>query len=170
MKRLIVTICLGILAMASSICSAAIPQSELALGGITLSSSVQNARAVYGEPTRTETRTMPIWGRNVQFRIYYFGNGSFYVIEADRDEIGIVTVMSDAANGIATPAGITVGMRRDAMLRTYGSPDAKYNNSDGSVSYTYRDNRKGRMPDELQFNVRNGKIIRIKLDAGILSI
>ena len=80
--------------------------------------------------------------------------------------------MTNANNGIKTRAGITVGMSKDAMIRTYGNPDESFTNpDDGATIYVYnqRSNQRG-TTDSLNFAVINDKISRIYLSAAILSI
>lgn len=168
MKRCIV-LSMIIISIFSSVCMATVPRSELALGGVTLFTRFANVRQIYGEPTSTSYEDINIWGGTTRFYTQRYGNGSFSATATNRD--GIVSVTTTANNGIGTPSGIKVGMSESRLQMVYGTHDSSWNTDSGDriLSYYEKSNAKGE-PDGLQFTIRNGRIVKISLTAGILSI
>lgn len=155
--------------MLSSVCMAAIPRSELALGGVTLFTRFANVRQIYGEPTRTSYDDVNIWGGTSRFYTQFYGNGSFSVTATNRD--GVVSARTTENNGIGTPAGIKVGMLAERLLMVYGPADSAYTDDAGNRIEVYDERRTGvGERDSLAFVIKNGKIMEIRLLAGILSI
>jgi hypothetical protein len=142
----------------------------LALGGVTLFTRFANVQRIYGQPTRTSYEDYNIWGGTSRFYTQYYGNGSFSVTATNRD--GVVSVTTTANNGIGTPAGIKVGMNQGRLAMVYGEVDSIWDDNNGDKVFVYYENvnAKAVEPDSLQFTVRNGRIIKISLVAGILSI
>lgn len=95
-----------------SLCSASLSLADCALGGIGIGADAAYVKSVYGEPTKVTTSRATDW------TMYNYG-GSFVV---SFDENKVVNVSTSANNGIATPAGITVGMKRADVLTVYGTP------------------------------------------------
>ena len=88
---------------------AAVPRSELSLGGIPLRQkySVDDVKRIYGTPTRESYGIME-YGDSVE-------------ILSDEAMISCIQVTED--NGWATPAGVHVGMAQEKVLSLYGQPD-----------------------------------------------
>ena len=169
MRCRFIAVMVTLLSLISSIGFAAIPRSELALGGVTLYTRFANVRQIYGEPTRTSYKDVKIWGGTSRFYTQYYGNGSFSATATNRD--GILSVVTNANNGIATPAGIKVGMSARQLLMAYGAQDSKWADQDGNTVLDYHEKKKGvGTRDALEFTISDGKIVKIRLVAGILSI
>ena len=168
MRCRFVAVMVVLLSLVGSICFASIPRSELALGGVTLFTRFANVQRIYGQPTSTSYEDYNIWGGTSRFYTQYYGNGSFSVTATNRD--GVVSVTTTANNGIGTPAGIKVGMNQGRLAMVYGEVDSIWDDNNGDKIFVYYENVNNKEPDGLQFTVRNGRIIKISLVAGILSI
>jgi len=95
-----------------------IPDSEAALGGVHIGASMDYVRSIYGEPS-DYSYGYDTFGNPTT--IYRYGNGYyFYVYYNKAGESYINEITTDANNGIATPAGITVGTPEDVVMNTYG--------------------------------------------------
>ena len=169
MRYCIVTVMAILMSMVGTIGFAAIPRSELALGGVTLFTRFANVRQIYGEPTRTSYNDMYIWGGTVRFYAQYYGNGSFWAMATNRD--GVLSVTTTANNGIGTPAGIKVGMSVGRLSMVYGEADYIDEDKNGDSVFHYNERKTGvGCRDSLDFTVRDGRIIEISLVAGVLYI
>lgn len=104
MKRLILSV-FSLLIVSISTVFAAIPDSEFAIGGITIGSSADYVQAIYGEPTHISDKVPNAEGGYS----YSYAYGSSFYIFFDAN-----TNFSTANNGLTTPAGLTVGMDADA--------------------------------------------------------
>lgn len=102
-----------------------VPATEATLGGIRLGSSVEYMYQVYGSPTERFWAKSYMNQRELFFR---YGNG-FYILPGRST---IQELYTDRNNGIATPAGITVGVPKTTVEYLYGEAD--YMNS-GRVRY-----------------------------------
>ena len=91
--------------------------SDIALGGIMAGTTRAEVEEIYGAPT---TRTEPKWSdaRNDMIDTYTYGTSFRVMFIGDRAEF----INTDAPNGIATPAGVTVGDPQSKILRIYGKP------------------------------------------------
>ena len=166
----LVAVMVVLLSLVGSICFASIPRSELALGGITIGASINSVQRIYGAPTKIEYEDFSMWGGQTRFYTYYYGNGSYSVTTTNG--LGVVGVATTANNGISTPAGIKVGMSSGRLAMVYGEVNYTWDDNNGDKVFVYYENvnAKAAEPDSLQFTVRNGRIIKISLSAGILSI
>ena len=127
---------------------ASIPDSELSLGGITVGSSADYVKSLYGEPDKDSgVRPGP------EGNYYEYLYGSSLRIHFDANNNTIVSIFVTANNGFSTPAGITVGMDADVLTQLYGEP---FKNDRGVISY-HEDGK------WLVFVTRNGKIVEIKV-------
>lgn len=108
MLRKILCGTLAAMALATAPC-AAIPRSEIALGGIPLLKkySVEDVKRMYGPPTKESYGIME-YGDSVR-------------VLSDEGMISCIEVTDD--NGWKTPSGIHVGMTQDEILDAYGPPD-----------------------------------------------
>ena len=94
-----------------------LPNSEVALGGITLGSTMDYVKSIYGEPDETGWTTDTFGNRTLYHR---YGNG-FYLLEGTYGGgSSINELTSKANNGLATPSGITVGTTLDTVKSIYG--------------------------------------------------
>lgn len=127
---------------------ASIPDSEFSLGGITVGSSADYVKSLYGEPDKDSGVRIGPDGKYYEY-IYR----SSLRIEFDVNYNTITGVYVTANNGFSTPAGITVGMNADVITKLYGEP---FKNDRGILSY-HEDGK------WIVFTTRNGKITEIKI-------
>ena len=146
MKRYILLVGALLMLSFSTVC-ASIPDSEFSLGGITIGSSADYVKSLYGEPDRA-SNAQP--GPDGSYYGYVYG--SSLRIEFNADTNAVTGVIVTANNGFSTPAGITVGMDADVITQLYGEP---FRISGGIISY----HEEGKW---LVFTPRNGKITEIK--------
>ena len=107
---------------------------EIALGGLMVGTTRAQVEAIYGAPTeRTEPRMSPALDEMMDEYTY----GTSFKIIFVKDTV--MYLNTNAHNGIATPAGVTVGDPADKIMQTYGKPwrDTKY--EDGKENFVYRD-------------------------------
>ena len=125
---------------------------EIALGGIMVGTPRSEVEAIYGAPTE---RTEPVKGAmfGEMMDTYTYGT-SFQVIFVKDTAMYVITT---AHNGIATPAGVSVGDPADAVMRTYGKPHRYTQNESGKESFVYRDP----YGIAIVFSAENGVITRI---------
>lgn len=109
MKRLILSV-FSLLIVSISTVFAAIPDSEFAIGGITIGSSADYVQSIYGEPTHISDKVPNAEGGYS----YSYAYGSSFYIFFDANTNVVTGIFSTAINGLTTPAGLTVGMDADA--------------------------------------------------------
>lgn len=109
MKRLILSI-FSLLIVSISTVFAAIPDSEFAIGGVTIGSSADYVQSIYGEPTHISDKVPNAEGGYS----YSYAYGSSFYIFFDANTNVVTGIFSTAINGLTTPAGLTVGMDADA--------------------------------------------------------
>lgn len=122
-------------------CSARIHESEFVLGGIATLDSMDKVKRIYGEPSKIIAGESAS-GVNTRWYYNYYGDGNFYIQTARGMSQGkayetVFVVVTKANNGIATKAGIKVGMTKQQLVAAYGSPDEITTNSDGSQYFGY---------------------------------
>ena len=125
---------------------------EIALGGIMVGTPRSEVEAIYGAPTeRTEPKMSA--ALDAMMDTYTYGTSFKVVFVADQ----VMYLNTSAHNGIATPAGVTVGDPKDKVMHTYGKPwrDTKY--EDGKENFVYRD----KYDIGLLFRTEKGKITYI---------
>ena len=127
MKRLILSV-FSLLIVSISTVFAAIPDSEFAIGGITIGSSADYVQSIYGEPTHISDKVPNAEGGYS----YSYAYGSSFYIFFDANTNVVTGIFSTANNGLITPAGLTVGMDADAIEQAYGEP---WKNDRGYISY-----------------------------------
>lgn len=143
MKKMVLTAIMLVLSIAY--CSAAVPESELSLGGIYYQAPKSYVEGIYGSPTS-------------------IGHGGYYEDiwrYGESVSIGFVhnkvrNISVRANNGFATPAGVTVGMKRSTVYKIYGNPL----NSDNTFMY-YRTERSKYVG--MKFTFKNGVITSISI-------
>ena len=69
----------------------------------------------------------------------------------------VMYINTSAHNGIATPAGVTVGDPADKIARTYGKPQRYTRYESGEENFVYRD----QYDIHIGFSVEKGRITRI---------
>lgn len=117
MKRLILSI-FSLLIVSISTVFAAIPDSEFAIGGVTIGSSADYVQSIYGEPTHISDKVPNAEGG---YSYSYAYGASFYIF-FDANTNVVTGIFSTANNGLTTPVGLTVGMDADAIEQAYGEP------------------------------------------------
>ena len=123
-KRLCNSMLLTVLLMfvMASVClaykpSKEIPESDIAIGGITLGAQASYVRSIYGEPDNiSEVKT----GRGSPLTVCFRYGDSFYVY-LEQHSGQVVKVESTGNNGLETPAGFAVGMKISDVARYYGN-------------------------------------------------
>ena len=119
MKMWIAILAFGLLMLSMPFCSASITRDQLALGGITTGASEAYVQSIYGPPDeRKELMGL--------FDLEYNYGGTFSIC-FDKDpttgEYFVAQLETNVHNGIATPAGVEVGMTRETVRKVYGQPD-----------------------------------------------
>ena len=127
---------------------ASIPDSEFSLGCITVGSSADYVKSLYGEPDKDSGIRIGPDGKYYEY-IY----GSSLRIEFDANYNTITGVYVTANNGFSTPAGITVGMNAHVITKLQCEP---FKNDREILSY-HEDGK------WIVFTTRNGKITEIKI-------
>lgn len=115
--------------------------SVAALGGIRPGNNMIAVKRIYGMPNHRETSyntdgdILKVWIYGDSFYIYFY-----------RDTV--VLLKTTANNGIKTPAGFTVGTRKETIYNAYGPPFVDqgsalwYRTSDGvDLVYMFENNR-----------------------------
>lgn len=147
---IIFSLVFSLMIMMTCVSSAAgrISMSEVSLGGISIGSSMDYVRSVYGEPTKIKTESTPY-----QSWSYYRYGDSVEIAVLDNDNT-VHKIQVTANNGFATPAGVTVGMDRKTLYSVYGKPM-----SSNSTSCFYSASADCGLT--FTFNYYSGKIIKI---------
>ena len=156
MKKIIMFV-IALVCFSYGVCMA-IPQSEIALGGITYGMNFEDVKKIYGKPTdkhrdkfKTNTKMGYDWVDE-----YTYGKG----FEVHCDSNGkVISVQTTANNGISTPAGFTYGSNANEILQYFGEPFNTVNGVDNRIGYMYN----GDIVGSLTFVVRDNKIISISI-------
>ena len=136
----------GLMMAVSSVCMATVPSDAIALGGVAPGDSVERAKSMLGAP-------------NYAGKKLYFPNG--VVIEVDDYNPNLVEdIETRAPNSVATPGGVTVGMREDVLGSIYGRPD-KLEQEYSENEYTYYSEN---YIKKMEFKAVNGTIVKIKCE------
>ena len=134
MKKLFLLFVTAMLLSISSIAGATVPDSEFAIGGITLGANETYVRSIYGEPTRITSKNAHYGSDILHYKTLYYG-ASFEVTLCD----GLVDyIKSTAHNGLTTPSGIGVGSKRSDVLAVYGEPQGAKNKGKNSYFYGWQ--------------------------------
>lgn len=152
MRGKILFILFCILCLNISICSAAktVNADRAAIGGITTGSSTEYTRSIYGEPNKIRSN------ENDQSLETWFYGDSFQIDFVN----GIASsVVSSGANGLATPDGLTVGMKKSKVTSNYGK--AQHIDKYGKRAiYSYQVDNSANMV----FVIRDGIITEIRIN------
>lgn len=133
---------------------AQVPDSALALGGISIGSTEAYVKATYGKPkTLTREYYAP---RKSYIREYNYGD-SFYISVLESTGTVFRMMSMDHHNNVSTPKGIKIGSTLQELLRAYGNPDLRQ--IDGEVDHYWYigSGYKG----NLVFHVSYGKVVGI---------
>ena len=162
--RLIATLMFAICILSAGNCQATMPRSEMFLGSLTIGSTVDEMKRIYGEPQKGYT-----WGyENANYMSIY---GNNVMIDSWRSKI--VGIHITANNGWKTPAGISVGTNIQRVFDLYGQPDYIKANSTKTVCVYYPSDFvkfEGRLVHDfglfIKYNNDNKKISEIYLGSG----
>ena len=145
-------------ALAPAAVFARIPASGVAIGGVGLGTTPGQVKRIYGEPTdsrRVYSKadggyiTQYIYGNSYSITFYELPGGAY----AD-----FVNCSSD--NGLATPAGVLVGMDETVLTSVYGAPDVKSEDPTSHITrYVYK--ASGGRGEQLIFLSQHGKIVNM---------
>ena len=152
MSRKILFIIICILGLNISLCAAAknFSADSAAIGGITTGSSTEYTKSIYGEPGEIRSSE-----ENQNAETWYYGD-TFQIDFVD----GIASaVVSSGANGLATPDGITVGMKKKNMTSKYGRPQHTDKYGKRAI-YSYQAENGAKMT----FVIRDGIISEIRIN------
>ena len=142
---------IGLSLLGSGAAEATVPQDALVVGGIEYGASDSYVRSIYGAPREVETKFDPAYvdGQGVEWEYGSEFDIVFVNHVVRRVEIG-------ARNGIQTKDGIAVGTDVNALIATYGQPDAM--RGDQYIYYAEGDAAIGFM-----FEIENGRVDEIKM-------
>ena len=91
---------------------------EVSIGGITVGTSEEEVKGIYGEPSEEEDRQGPsAWGGPTRKALY---GDSFEIVYAMRIGKAMV-ITSSANNGLMSGGGFSVGDRINSVLARYGN-------------------------------------------------
>lgn len=142
-KNLLTTAIVGILICGSFFCTAAVSPDVINIGGIAPGSTIESAKAKFGQPNQS--------GDDL-----YFSNGVH--IEFEKYNPNIVDEIEITTPGVSTSKGITIGSPEAKVKKVYGQPD-KVEMDDGKTEYTYYSTDYSK---KMEFEVVNGSIVKIK--------
>lgn len=149
LMRLVIAIFAVVLLVPSVIANAKLSSDQIAIGGITYKSSLDYIYGIYGPPDFIESGSVYCWGYN-SLEVYTWGphGQTNYATE----------IRCKKNNGLATPAGVTVGMPVSVLNDLYGRADYTLDSDrEGNTVYTYF----GEAGPCLVFRVLNNKIREI---------
>lgn len=162
MRKICVLFTMILICFSFAICQA-LPESEMAVGGITLSASKDIVKGIYGEPTKIEylkakyatSESNEMWTYGDSYKIFFLNE---YVM----------SIQTDKNNGITTPAGIPVGSDIRSIFKYYGQnygEEPVVEKYDGVTYVTYFHDRWHTW--ELVYGCKNDKVIFINLYNGV---
>lgn len=135
MKKKVAVLAMCLMTFVGSTCLAQISRSDVAVGGLTPSCSMDYVRGIYGEPDRS-TNNLP---SKMPLYTYYYGD-SLEIVSLGGNRATIIK--TTANNGLETPAGIHVGMDASIIEQTYGAYTSKHSR-DGVTYLEYNPDRSG---------------------------
>ena len=160
MKKFLTTMTLGTALLAGSSFASAgetawMTQADVSLGGMQPRMSLDYVREIYGPMKETTTH----------YDKHAVGYGDTVKIIPTADGRGVKSILVEANNGWATPAGITVGMSIDEVKKIYGSGEVnpvrhKSHHMPGFDYYTYFPSSDHML--YLTFAAKDGKVAYIK--------
>lgn len=117
MKKIFTFFLSAVFCFAVTLSAFAIPvyvgDGEIAIGGITLTSTEDYVQSIYGSPDSVRYENNAVWGYT---HIVRYGS-SFYITYSDRG--GVISAKTTANNGLKTPSGFTVGQSIDAVTNYF---------------------------------------------------
>lgn len=149
MGRKLLSVLIAIISLNVLPCSAAkaVNTDQVAIGGISAGAGKNYIKGIYGDPAAIIIRSGDeTWLYGDTFHIDFIND--------------IVTnVVTSGNNGLSTPAGVSVGMKKDKMSAMYGRPQStdRYGNR---AIYTYQVESGAQM----LFVTRDGIISEIRIN------
>lgn len=154
MKRILILTWMMVL-FTLNVCFAALPDSEFAIGGLTLGSTEEQVQSVYGEPNSREVSALGAPGHErYDIVTYKYGDSVMIIFYQGH----LTSLIVSRANGWTTPSGIGIGTSLSDLLDMYGKPSWMYNNNT-LYHYGIRD----ASYIGLGFKVKNNKVIELRL-------
>lgn len=119
----------GVLMLAASTGFAAIPCSEMAIGGVVPGMTRKQVVAIYGKPTKEITHVIQLSRKTINYYEMQYGTSYFcwhrFMNTGNGTSVDRVDMLKTTANnGLGTPAGLMVGQPVSQMLELYGKPDS----------------------------------------------
>lgn len=144
MNKKIAALIFGATMMTGAVCSASVPDSDIAAGGIAPGSSLASAKSAYPDMTQRDHDTFVI------------RDGFVIDIDDKRPDV-IEEIKIYTNNGVKTPKGIGVGSSEYALNDAYGAADKVDHDYDETEYVYYNANRTMKM----KFEVVSGIITKI---------
>ena len=137
LKSLILTVMLMLACCSVSFAAqATLPDSEIAIGGLTVGMSPGNVQDIYGAPDQINSKNGQLFYSyggtvNIIFSKNYYNNNP---------DVEINQIKVTANNGFTTPSGLHVGMTYSEMVNLYGKHPAMAGPPHGNdIWYNYFD-------------------------------
>lgn len=144
MKKNLLTMAIaGALMFGAFFCTAAVSPDVINIGGIGPGSTIESAKAKFGQANQA--------GDDL-----YFSNGVH--IEFEKYNPTIVDEIEIRTPGVSTSKGIAIGSPEAKITKAYGQPD-KIDRDDGEIEYTYYSTDYSK---KMEFEVVNGAVVKIK--------
>ncbi|WP_296903712.1 hypothetical protein [uncultured Megasphaera sp.] len=121
-KRLILLLLSAVFVFAMTLTAGAyhityVGDGEVAIGGVTLTSTEDYVQSIYGTPDDVSYANNAVWGNTHTAR---YGKSFFITYDSSG---GIIDVKTTANNGLKTPSGFTVG-QDISLVTNYFNPAA----------------------------------------------
>ena len=136
--KLMMIFCVAMITM-SGVCLASVRDDQIALGGIPLLCTTKDLHRIYGEPTEfdRQNREKETWSYGDSFSVRFTLGKYIYGRNNSLSQALVsVSILSEDANGIATPDGVTVGDSVEKMEAIYGEADKEFMTRNGDA-YVY---------------------------------
>ena len=145
MTKILKSLCLTVMLMlaccsVSFAAQATLPDSEIAIGGLTVGMSPGNVQDIYGAPDQINSKNGQLFYSyggtvNILFKKNYDNNNP---------DVEINQIKVTANNGFTTPSGLHVGMTYSEMVNLYGKHPAMagppHGNEIGYIYYSSKGN------------------------------
>lgn len=151
MKPLNALLCVAFALLSAVPAAARVPDSAIAMGGISIGSTESYLKSTYGKP-KSMSRT---WyaPRKQYVREYNYGD-SFFVSVLEGNGTVFRMQSLERHNKIHTAAGITIGSSLQDVLRSYGYPDLRQIDGESDYYWYFGSGAKG----NLVFEISYGKV------------
>ncbi len=129
-KKMAVSAIMMVALLTGGAVEARVPDSALALGGISIGSTEAYVKATYGKP---KTMSREYYAPRKEYIHEYNYGDSFYISILESTGTVFRMMSMDHHNNVATPKGIKIGSTLQDVLRAYGNPDLRQ--IDGEVDH-----------------------------------